>query len=70
MSEAIAAPGRLHTEAEAAAVLNIKVATLRRWRWAGSGPAYCKIGAAVRYDAADLAAFIAASRRPVTGPVA
>ncbi len=53
----------LVNETEAARTLNIKVATLRRWRWAGKGPRFIKIGAAVRYDPADLAEFIKAGRR-------
>ena len=53
-------------EAEAAALLDVEVATLRRWRWAGKGPIFRKIGAAVRYDRADLDAFIEAARRTST----
>ena len=36
-------------ETQVAHHLNVKVSTLRRWRWAGIGPPYVKIGAAVRY---------------------
>ncbi len=57
---------RLLKEAEAAAILNIEVATLRRWRWAGKPPRFLKIGGAVRYDQGDLAAFIEAGRRTST----
>ena len=57
---------RLLKEAEAAAILNIEVPTLRRWRWAGKPPRFIKIGAAVRYDMADLEAFIEAGRRNST----
>ncbi len=54
----------LVNETEAARTLNIKVATLRRWRWAGGkGLRFIKIGSAVRYDPADLAEFIKAGRR-------
>jgi hypothetical protein len=56
----------LMKEGEAATVLAIEVTTLRRWRWAGTGPRFVKIGAAVRYDPADLAAFIEAGRRRST----
>jgi hypothetical protein len=49
----------LVNETEAARILDLSVKTLRRWRWARKGPAYSKIGAAVRYDPTDLAAFIA-----------
>ncbi len=57
---------RLLKEAEAAAILKLKVTTLRRWRWAGKGPRFVKVGAAVRYDSADLSAFIEAGRRSST----
>ncbi len=53
-------------ETEAAAILNMEVTTLRRWRWAGKGPVFRKFGAAVRYDPADLEAFIEAARRNST----
>ena len=57
---------RLLTVTEAAAFLNISVKTLRRWRWAGKPPRFVKIGYAVRYDPADLSAFIEAGRRTST----
>ena len=56
----------LITERAAAARLGLKVSTLRRWRWAGKPPRFLKIGAAVRYDPAELAAFIEAARRTST----
>ncbi len=40
--------------------------TLRRWRWAGKGPNFVKIGSAVRYEPSELSAVIAASRRKST----
>ncbi len=57
---------RLIDEHEAAYRLGLKVATLRRWRWAGKPPRFLKIGSAVRYDPAELAAFVEASRRTST----
>jgi predicted DNA-binding transcriptional regulator AlpA len=54
---------RLIDEHEAAARLGLMVATLRRWRWARRGPRWVKVGAAVRYSPADLAAFIEAGRQ-------
>ena len=57
---------QLMTETEAARLLGLKVATLRRWRWGGCGPRFIKIGAAVRYDPTDLTAFIEAGRRTST----
>ncbi len=56
----------LVNETEAARILKLKVTTLRRWRWAGKGPRFVKIGAAVRYDLADLTATIEAGRRNST----
>lgn len=49
-----------------AKVLGVAVATVRRWRWAGKGPKFLKLGGAVRYDPADVQAFIDASRRSST----
>ena len=57
---------RLLKESEAATILNVEVATLRRWRWAGKPPVFRKISAAVRYHPADLEAFIEAGRRTST----
>ncbi len=57
---------QLMTETEAARLLGLKVATLRRWRWAGKGPRFLKLGGAVRYDQGDLTAFIEAGRRTST----
>ncbi len=60
-------PGnRLLNEHEAAYALGLKVATLRRWRWAGKPPRFLKIGSAVRYDPEDLADFMEAARRTST----
>ena len=56
----------LYKENQAAEYLGLAQATLRRWRWAGYGPPFVKIGNAVRYDPADLAAFIEAGRRTST----
>ena len=59
-------PTYLINEYEAAARLALKVATLRRWRWAGRGPPFFKIGNAVRYATEDIDAFIQAARRTST----
>jgi hypothetical protein len=56
----------LFSETEAARLLGLAVPTLRKWRWAGKGPVWRKIGACVRYSEADVAAFIADSRRRST----
>ncbi len=59
-------PPPLVDEIEAARILDLSPLTLRRWRWAGKGPRFVKIGAAVRYDLADLTATIEAGRRNST----
>ncbi len=56
-------------ERETAEILGIEVSTLRRWRWAGRGPAFCKFGAAVRYEPEVIAAYIAANRRQSTSDI-
>lgn len=55
-------PDDLLTEREAAAILNVRLQTVRNWRWRGhGGPRYRKIGSRmVRYYRADLIAFIEA----------
>ena len=56
----------LLNETEAARLLGLKVSTLRRWRWSGRGTRFIKIGAAVRYDPADIQALIKGGRRNST----
>ena len=53
----------LITEKEAAIILCVAVATLRRWRWACKGPQFRKIGGAVRYALSDLQAFVEEAAR-------
>ena len=45
-------------EKEAAAYLGLAPKTLARWRWSGKGPAFHKLGAAVRYSVQELDSFI------------
>ena len=52
-----------HVTADA---LGVKVSTLRRWRWAGKPPRFLKIGAAVRYEPAEIRKVKAASLRTST----
>lgn len=56
----------LLTEVDASQILNLKVTTLRRWRWSGEGPPHIKLGGAVRYRRSDLEAYIEAQRRTST----
>ena len=50
------------TESEAAARLGLKVATLRAWRQKGRGPAYVRLGRAVRYLTTDINDFLHSNR--------
>jgi len=45
-------------EEAAARILGAKVATLRKWRWAGTGPRYTKLGKLVRYRLSDIEQFV------------
>jgi hypothetical protein len=47
------------TEDEVARRLNVSVASLRRWRLLGKGPAFKKIGPLVRYRSEDLDVWLA-----------
>ena len=50
------------TEREAATRLGLKVATLRAWRHQGKGPAFLRLGRAIRYLLSDLDEFVQANR--------
>ncbi len=50
-----------------AARWNISRHTLDRWRWAGEGPTFLKLGGRVVYRLADIEAFEEQQRRHVTG---
>lgn len=57
----------LLTALQAADLLGLSVETLDHWRMtSGRGPAFVKMGRAVRYRRADLLAFIRRSRRTST----
>ena len=58
---------RLFTEKETAAYLRLSQATLKSWRRNNAGPAYLKLGRAVRYDKATLDAFLQANAVEVGG---
>ncbi|HEY8008760.1 MAG TPA: helix-turn-helix domain-containing protein [Methylocella sp.] len=48
---------------QAAAYLNISVATLARWASRGTGPAYFKLAGLTRYLRSDLDAFLVERRQ-------
>ena len=52
--------------AEAGRILRKSIPTLARWRCVGFGPRWAKLGRAVVYPRAEIAAFIAANHRPST----
>jgi hypothetical protein len=54
-------------ETQAARILgDLSPRTLQRWRWAGIGPQYLKVGRFVRYTRADLVAWLESRRRSST----
>ena len=53
----------LLNETQAAERLGLKPETLRRWRWSGDGPAFLKIGGAVRYEPSAIEGFIDRARQ-------
>jgi len=59
---------QLLTQREASDILRIPVRTLEQWRHLSRGPAFVKVGHAVRYRVADLLAYIDQNTiRPVAG---
>jgi hypothetical protein len=61
---------RLVDEHAASAILGLGVTTLRRWRWARREVPFVKLGGAVRYDVADLQAYIDGHRQgSTTNPI-
>ncbi len=63
---------RLLTPQQTATLLSLSPKTLARWRWAGCGPRFIKIGGRVRYAESEIQAFIEAGVRMSTsdmGPV-
>ena len=48
----------LLSEREAAIYLSISVSTIRRWRYAGTGPEYFSYGDIIRYRKECLDAFV------------
>jgi predicted site-specific integrase-resolvase len=56
----------LMTEVDAARLLQVSLASVRRWRREGRGPVFRKLGRAVRYRPDDLSDFVASARRVST----
>ncbi len=55
------------TQVELAVRWRISPRTLERWRWAGEGPRFIKIGGLVRYRLEDIEGFEAEQLRQITG---
>ena len=51
---------------EAAAYTGLSESTLEKWRIAGGGPAFLKLGRVVVYDEHDLSAWLSSRRRMST----
>ncbi len=61
---------RLLNTCEAALRLRLASGTLQNWRSQGQGPAFVRLGRAVRYDETDLARFVEKGRLEADmGPV-
>jgi hypothetical protein len=59
-------PRSLATPQEVADYVRKPVKTLTEWRYRGIGPAYTRSGRDVRYDWADVLAWVAQQRRETT----
>lgn len=60
---------KLLTEMEVAEIFGFKASTLRRWRWAGTGPKFRKIGGSVRYHPDDIEKYIDGATRQNTAKI-
>ena len=67
MSQSI--QSNLLTREQAAQFLSLKKSTLEAWAVRGGGPAYIKMGKAVRYRMGDLESFIESRMRQNTSEV-
>jgi predicted DNA-binding transcriptional regulator AlpA len=55
----------LLTEKQVAEILSVSVRALQRWRAVGGGPPFVRVGPRfVRYEAAEISAFVASGRAP------
>lgn len=51
----------LLSEPQAAKILNVSIRTLQAWRCADKGPAFIRVGRAIRYRRSDLELYLQAS---------
>jgi predicted DNA-binding transcriptional regulator AlpA len=61
---------QLISEQEVSTEFGIPVKTLQKWRCAGGGPPFAKLGRSVRYRPADIETFIEAHLRTSTSQYA
>ncbi|WP_440717532.1 helix-turn-helix domain-containing protein [Gordonia oryzae] len=54
--------GRVFDEAGAAVHLSVPARTLKSWRYAGTGPAFHRMGRLIRYTEREIDEFIGATR--------
>lgn len=66
----MSAPAPLATSDEVAAYLRITVESLSQMRYLGTGPVFRKLGNRVRYDWADVTAWVESVAATSTGPAA
>ena len=66
LSPNLSSPVRLLTTADAARLLGLQPQTLAKWRWAGTGPRFVRLGRRVMYNLRDLEAFVEAGAREST----
>jgi len=59
-------PVTVMTVKQAAEYLGLAVSTLNKWRCHGGGPAFIKMGRAVRYKQADLESYISVHKTTTT----
>lgn len=62
MIDPFAGSGRLLTEKDLSALAKLSPAMLQKMRREGKGPAYVRIGAAIRYPEADVSAWLGSLR--------
>jgi hypothetical protein len=54
--------GDLISTDEAAAIFGLQPDTLKKWRSRGTGPAFLRLGRAIRYDSVDIAVYLGSRR--------
>jgi hypothetical protein len=63
VADGVAVSNQPLTEIEAASRLGLKAATPRAWRNQGRGPAYLRLGRAIRYLTTDIDEFLQSNRQ-------